>query len=399
MCIFLKYDNIILKKKMILINLCYILISVGVSKILTFYSFDFSILTGLPQTVIYQGLMFGSCGSMLGKFICNFFINKFKYSNILFFSFLGMTICFIFEFMGIIKLTLPIFYIIRTIQGFIAGIAYSGILGNLGEFYKLEKYEKLLTILTGGLSFAGPIFSILYIFVPFNKIVYSMFFIPIIATIASLFCVKNRVNHIPKLQEEKINKNFLYYINILKNKPSLIIFALSFSFSIITSLLILKDFSRLIIFKLNYVNLSGKLIRLIGILPIILSSSFYFIKKNRNNLLCVFMILSILGFVNFFLKNIFIYMIFFCLSYGIHLILIPSSCSLILSYQIIDKEYISSIIHALRSLFSTILIGIFFTNVYFTSIEKFKIFCFSLHWISIILYFVGAFLLKIENQK
>lgn len=384
---------------MILIILCYILISVGVSKILTFYSFDFSILTGLPQINIYQGLMLGSCGGMLGKFICNFFINKFKYSNILFFSFLGMTLCFIFELMGIIKLNLPIFYTIRTIQGFIAGIIYSGILGNLGEFYKLEKYEKLLTILTGGLSFAGPIFSILYIFISFNNIVYYMFFIPIIGTIASLFFVKDRVNDIFQLQEEKKKKNLIYYMNIIKNKPSLIIFALSFSFSLISSLLILKDFSRLIIVQLDYIKLSGRIIRLIGILPIILSSSFYFIGKNKNNLLYVFIILSILGFVNFFLKNIFVYMIFFCLSYGIHLILIPSSCSLILSYQTIDKEYISSIIHALRSVFSTILIGIFFTNVYFISIEKFKIFCFALHWISIILYFIGTFLLEKENQE
>ena len=64
---------------MILINLCYILISVGVSKILTFYSFDFSILTNLSQEVIYRGLLFGSWGGMIGKFICNYFINRFKY--------------------------------------------------------------------------------------------------------------------------------------------------------------------------------------------------------------------------------------------------------------------------------------------------------------------------------
>lgn len=380
---------------MILINLCYILIAVGVSKILTFYSFDFSVLTNLPQAVIYKGLTLGSFGGMFGKFICNYFINKFKYSNILFFSFLAISICFIFEFMGIIKLTLLSFYFLRTVQGFIAGIIYSTILGNLGEFYKSQEYEKLLTILTGGLSFAGNIFLILYVFVPFNKIIYYMFLVPIIGGILSLFLVKNRINYNEKFQEKK-KKNLFYYINILKQKPSLIVFAMSFAFSIICSLLILKDFSRLIIVKLNY-NFSGRIIRFIGILPIMLSTCFYFIKKNKDNLLTTFIILITLGFINFFLRNIFIYMLFFCLSYGLHLILLPHSSSLIVDSTSKDKEYISYITHAIRSLFYAILIDIFFNRFYFKSLEIFLIFCFGLHWISILLYFLGCYLL--ENNK
>jgi hypothetical protein len=377
---------------MILINLCYILISVGVSKILTFYSFEFSMLTHLSQDAIYRGLMLGSWGGLLGKFICNYFINRFKYSNILFFSFIGVTLCFILEFMGIIKLNLPIFYTIRTLQGFIAGIIYSTILGNLGEFYKSEEYEKLLTILTGGLSLAGTIFVILYVFIPFNNIIHYMFYIPVIGTFASLFLVKNRINHSPQLE----TKSFIYYFNILKKKPSLIIFALSFSFSLVASLLILKYLSRLIIVKLN-MDLSGKLIRFIGVLPIILSSGFYFIKKTRNNLLYVFFIFMTLGVVNFFIKNIFIYMIFFCLSYGLHLLLLPHSSGLILLHQKNNKEYISYIIHALRSLFYTILLETIFAKIYFSSLESFAIFSFGLHWISIIFYFIGNYLIELEN--
>ena len=92
-------------------------------------------------------------------------------------------------------------------------------------------------------------------------------------------------------------------------------------------------------------------------------------------------------------------MVFFCLAYGAHLLLLPHSSGLILSYQKQDKEYVSYIIHALRSLFSTILLQIIFTNTYFTSLEKFSIFCFVLYWVSIILYFIGGYLLEIEKNK
>jgi MFS family permease len=381
---------------MLFITICYILICVGVSKILGLYSFDFSILTHLPQSSIFTGLILGSWGSMFGKFICEYFINKFNYIKTICGSFIIIAVCFVIEFTGIFSLNLIKFYFLRTFQGFIAGILYSSILSNLGEFYENSSYTKHVTILTGGLSFAGSVYALLYNLISFKNIVKCMFFIPAIGAISSLYFIKNRNEKKKDIQKRK---NIKYYLNVILFHKSLTIFAISFALSLVVSLLILKDFSRLIVVELSYLNIKSKYIKFLSVLPVLISCFFYFIKKNFNNLKYIFISICILGSINFFFQRIYVYILFFCLSYGFHLILIPYSSYLVLSKQTDDKEYFSFIIQALRAFFYSILLSIFFNNVYFTSLKSFSIFCLILQISSIILYFIGIFLLNKKEEK
>jgi MFS family permease len=380
---------------MLFIIVCYILICIGVSKILGLYAFDFSILTHLPQSSIFTGLVLGSWGSMFGKFICEYFIGKFNYIKTICVSFIIIAICFVIEFTGFISLNLIMFYFLRTFQGFISGVLYSSILSNLGEFYENDSYKKHITILTGGLSFAGSVYALLYNLISFKNIVKCMFFIPTIGSIGSLYFVKNRNNKKKNIQE---NKNTSYYFKMILKHKSLTIFAISFSLSLVVSLLILKDFSRLVVLELNHLDISYKYIRFLSVLPVLLSCFFYFFKKNFDNLKYVFICILILGITNLFFQTIYIYILFFCLSYGLHLMLIPYSSYLVLSNQVYDKDYFSFIIQALRAFFYSILLSIFFNNVYFTSLKSFSLFCLLLQIISIILYFIGTFLLKKEKK-
>jgi MFS family permease len=375
--------------------MCYIIVAVGVSKILTFYSLDFSLLVNLPQSVIYKGLTLGTWGSMLGKFICGYFILKFNYRKVLTISFLLMSVCLVLEFMHVVAIGLYSFYVLRFFQGFLSGIIYSGILANLGDFYFDEQYEKLITVLTGGIGLAGPLFGLLYVVFPFRTIINCLFFVPLIATIACQYVVKNK-DALLLIHEKKERKSFMYYINIIRKEKYICLFALSFSFSLICSLLTLANLNRLFILYLLEKNITLKpiIVRFCGMLPLLFGSLGYFIKKKYGNYMGVLLIMTTTYTVNLFFKSIYMYFFLFILSYGLHLILIPHASSLVLTTVLESKDYYSYIIHAIRSLFFSILVWMFFGNLYFVSFKGFSSFCVFLQLMAAGFYFIGKYFLE-----
>lgn len=391
---------------MILINICYIIIAVGVSKILTFYTLDFALMTNLPQKIIYNGLTLGSWGSLLGKFVCGYFIYRMNYKKLLISSFVLMAVCLVIEFMGIISFNVITYSMLRMFQGFISGIIYSTILANLGEFYVGEKYQKLVSILTGGLGLAGPMFGFLYIICPFKIIIKCMFLVPIIASIICYFSVKNKnITLKTKLTDNSLEaetdpttkekKNFMYYLKIIRDEKYLSFFALSFAFALICSLLILSNLNRLFILYLESKNIkiNSIIIRLCSVLPLLFGSLCHFVKKKYGNLIGVFICIVSIFIINLFLQSIFLYFIFYILCYGLHLILLPYVSSLVLSLTLDNKDYYSYIIHALRSLFYSILILVFFGKIYFNTIRDFSIYCVAMQILAAIFYFIGKYFL------
>jgi MFS family permease len=393
----LNKKNMLFLQKMIFINICYIILAVGVSKILTFYSWDFALMINVPQSSIYLGLTLGTIGSMLGKFLCGYFTDRYAYNYVLSISFFLMGVCFILEFMCIFPLNLYSFYILRIFQGFLSGILYSSILANLGEFYRDNDYQKFLTILTGGLGLAGPVFGILYIFCNLQLIIKCMLIVPIIGCFCSYYTVKNRdIKNIYQNNENK--RSFKNYLYIIQNEKYLIIFALSFALTLINSLLILSNINRLFIIylKINQLYLNNIIIRFCSVCPLLCGSLAFFIPKNAKYfILSLISIITIFS-INIFLNNIILYLCFFTICYGLHLILIPHVSSLILLKIKENKDYYSYIIHAIRSFFYTILIWTFFRNFHFTDLYTFSIFCTIVNSIAGLLYFIGIF---VFNKK
>lgn len=92
----------------------------------------------------------------------------------------------------------------------------------------------------------------------------------------------------------------------------------------------------------------------------------------------------------------------FCLGilviiYGLHLLLIPLSSSLILSKQIQDhKPYYSYIIHTIRSLYSIILLSLYnnYYSVYVMSFKSLLILLIPINILSFVTYIYGKSLLE-----
>jgi MFS family permease len=386
---------------MIFVNICYIIMAVGVSKILTFYSWEFALLVNIPQPSINVGLSLGSMGGMCGKFFCSYLIDRFNYNKILSLTFFLTAGCFIVEFMKVYPFSLYEFYLLRIFQGFVAGIIYSTILANLGEFYRDDDYKKLITILTGGLGLAGPFFGFLYIYFSFHTIIYSMFFIPIIGGIAAYFTVRNRPQITGTTRPQKTG-NLKKYLLIILREKYLTIFAMSFALSLINSLLILSNINRLFLLymQIQKIYFPPMLVRFFSVSPLLLGSLSFFLKKTYRNLLYMLISIGVVYGGNLFLENIFLYMIFLTLCYSLHLILIPHVSYLILSRAVENKDYYSYITHAIRSFFSALLAWIFFKNFYFTDLRALSTFCIKVNILTVFFYYLGKYYLnqKKENQ-
>lgn len=378
---------------MILVNICYITVAVGVSKILTFYSWNFSVLINIPQSCIPTGLTLGTIGSLLGKSICGYFTNKYSYNSLLTVCFLLIGICFTLEFMSIVTLTISSFYLLRIIQGFLSGLIYSAILANLGEFYEKEMYQKLLTVLTGGLGIAGPIFAFLYIFFSFEILIKLMFFVPLVGALTSYWQIKNRS---PITKPHKKRTLILRkYLSIILQERYLWFFALSFSLVLISSLVILANIHRLLLVELSRrsICLSSKVIKFISVIPLLLGSGSFLMKKTHRNYMCYLISILILFILNFIMEKLALYLIFFTFCYGIHLLIIPYASGLILESKTEDKDYYSYIIHAIRSLFYSVLVWTFFSKFNFTNFYSLSIFCGVVNMLAGLFYFIGRYYL------
>ena len=369
--------------------------AVGVSKILTFYSWEFALLVNIPQQSINVGLSLGSIGGMLGKFFCSYLIDRFNYNKILALSFFLTAACFMIEFMKIYPFNLQEFYLLRIFQGFVAGIIYSTILANLGEFYKDDEYKKLVTILTGGLGLAGPFFGFLYIYFTFHTIIYCMFFIPVIGGVAAYFTVNNRPQ-ITGPQNFHKTGNLKKYLLIILREKYLTIFAMSFAFSLINSLLILSNINRLFVLYMESkkIYFPPMLVRFFSVCPLLLGSLSFFLKKNYKNFILISISILSLYLGNILLDHIYIYMIFLTLCYSLHLVLIPHVSYLILSKASENKDYYSYITHAIRSFFSALLAWIFFKNCYFMDLKHLSTFCIKINIFTVFLYYLGTYYLN-----